>query len=203
MANILPSSIKQNADLAAYDDLFANRFANIDFSAVLSNLFDVVPAAALPALALQYGVTGYNGWRYAVTDDDKRALLKKAINLHQFKGTEYAIKEALKMIGLTPVVILKGAYSLYYNGEQYYNGGFLYGESNPFVIQVQVNQADFPVLSPQAVIDMIAIIYEFKSARDYLVSIDYKTIGAVESFSLVDVLNITVTTLGVPVNYVL
>ncbi len=203
MANLIPKSISKNSDLAAYDTMFATRMAGIDYSAVLSNLFDVVPAAALPALALQYGVTGYNGWRYAVTEADQRALLKKAVFLHQYKGTEYSIKEALKMIGLTPVTILKGMYFLYYNNEQYYNGGFLYGAPNPYVIQVNVSQSDFPALTAQNAIDAIAIIYEFKSARDYLVSVNYETITAIESAGVSDVLDLRVITLGVPVDYVL
>lgn len=203
MANILASSIKNVPDLAAYDNLFAARFSGIDFSSVLSNLLDVVPAVALPALALQYGVTGYNGWRYALTEADQRALLKRAIPLHQYKGTEYAIKEALKMIGLTPVTILKGMYFLYYNNDQFYNGSFFYGDPSPYVIQVNVNQVNFPTLTPQNVIDAIAIIYEFKSARDYLVSVNYGTTYVSESVAASDVLDLTVTTSGVPANYTL
>ena len=140
MDNILASALKNKPHIAAFDQMAGDRLYNIDLSALIPNLFDVVPAAALPYLAIQYGVSGYNGWRYADTEQKQRDLLKKAIEIHKYKGTEWSIKEALKMIGMTPVTIVKGQYLLYCNGEQFTGGNFLCGAPNPFVLQVQVDQ---------------------------------------------------------------
>ena len=203
MDKILASAIRNKLHLSAFDQMTESRFYEIDLSALISNLFDVVPADALPFLAQQYGITGYNGWRYAVTEQDKRDLLKRAIDVHKLKGTETAIVEALKMINVTPVTILKGEYELYCNGEQFTGGQFTCGGENPFVIQVQIMQADFPVISEDMATDMVAIILTHKSARDYLVSIDYFIDPFTDAFGLSDTLELEVVTAGIRSYYTL
>jgi phage tail P2-like protein len=50
---------------------------------------------------------GYKGWKLANTEDDKRSLIKKAIELHRYKGTVWAVKEAMKSIGFTDAVLIE------------------------------------------------------------------------------------------------
>jgi len=41
------------------------------------------------------------GWELAKTIEDKRRLIKSAIELHRYKGTPYAIKKVLEALGLS------------------------------------------------------------------------------------------------------
>ncbi len=44
---------------------------------------------------------GYEGWLNTKTDDEKRALIKKAIELHRYKGTKYALNNVLNSLNST------------------------------------------------------------------------------------------------------
>ena len=88
-------------NLQIFDEICAERFNALDLDCVLISLIDKVPSDALPHLAEQYHVTGNEGWLQAVTDTEKRNLIKSAIKIHRFKGTKYAIKEIFKTLNLS------------------------------------------------------------------------------------------------------
>lgn len=67
--------------------------------------FDQVEAQALVHLAEQFNVLGDAGWDLADTEAKKRALLKEAIALHCMKGTPYAVKRALELLGVQAQLI--------------------------------------------------------------------------------------------------
>lgn len=185
MDNLLPNSISGKEHLSAFDKAWEDRLSGIDVSALIPNLIDTVPEEALPYLAKQFNVLGFKGWRYTTTPDEQRALLKKAVELHKYDGTAWSIKEALKLIGITPVQIVIGQYKLKYNGEQFYNGGFAYGDKNPFTFQVQVNSTDFNNITQQIATDMVALIMEHKAARDLLTGVNVNH-DAVDSMKVSD-----------------
>lgn len=54
------------------------------------------PANVLPWLAWERHV---DGWEYAITEADQRALIKDSIELHRYKGTPWAVETALARIG--------------------------------------------------------------------------------------------------------
>src|SRR5436190_5414240 len=120
---ILASPLRDKAHLQAYDDTWAARLAGIDKAALTPNLFDTVPAEALPWLAKQYGLSGYNGWRYVIGDEAaQRQLLKDAVAIKKTKGTEFGIKNALdRFLGITDISVTKGEYLFYPDGQQLTN----------------------------------------------------------------------------------
>lgn len=61
----------------------------------LVNLADIVVASALPALGEQFHIMGDEGWNYARTEAERRALVKKAVELHRHKGTPWAVRTAI------------------------------------------------------------------------------------------------------------
>ena len=97
------SSLAQINDinLKIFDEICAERFNALNLECVLISLIDKVPSDALPHLAEQYHVTGNEGQLQAVTEEEKRNLIKSSIKMHRYKGTKYALKEIFRTLNLT------------------------------------------------------------------------------------------------------
>ncbi len=70
---------------------------------LLVNHFDSVPASALPHLIEQYALTEF-------TSDDMpdvavRRLLKRGLLLHRFRGSRFAVEEALSVAGIRAQIV--------------------------------------------------------------------------------------------------
>lgn len=174
MDNLLADSIRNVPHLAAFDALAAARFDAIDVSPILINLIDTVPASALPYLADQFDVSGIKGYKFAVTDTDKRDLIKKAIDLHRYKGTPFAVKESLKSLGITDVGILEGVLSIIYNGLYLYDGSFTYGEIQWPRFRVIINASTFSLVDMALYRNIVVLVNEYKNVRSHLVDISFR-----------------------------
>jgi len=122
------SAISAVPHLAAFVQVAQDQFFDIDLSGLLLYIIDTAPADTLPYLAEQFDVLGYKGWLFADTEEKKRALLKKAIQLHRKKGTPWSIKEAIKAIGYNGAQVVEGVGVTYdgtidFDGTQDYGGG--------------------------------------------------------------------------------
>ena len=102
---ILPDSIAIYPDIAGLDKAIAKYIAGIPVAELLVYNIDQVDAKAIPALAEQFDVLGYKGMRLAKTEDDQRQIIKRAIELHRYKGTIWSVKEAMKSVGFADVTI--------------------------------------------------------------------------------------------------
>jgi len=67
-----------------------------DISKLLVYIIDSVDASALNWLAWQFHI---EGWELAQTEQEKRNLIRRAIQLHKFKGTLFGIKTACQLAG--------------------------------------------------------------------------------------------------------
>lgn len=105
--SILPDSVVVFNDVAAFDIAIKNQLDTIDISKILMYLIDQVDAAAIPTLAEQFDVLGFKGLRLANNEQEQRAIIKKAIELHRYKGTLYGVKEAMKAVGFADAVIVE------------------------------------------------------------------------------------------------
>jgi phage tail P2-like protein len=105
---ILPDSIAIQNDIAAIDIAIKKYLETIPLERLLVYDVDNITAEALPVLAAQFDVLGYKGMRLAVTEQDKRNLIKSAIELHRYAGTPWAVKEAMKRVGFYDAVITEG-----------------------------------------------------------------------------------------------
>jgi len=108
MAKAMADSIAYLPEMDGWYQVIKDELATIDLTQLLVYMIDTVDAKALSFLGAQFDVLGYKGFRLAATDDDRRSILKRAIELHRYKGTDWAIKEALKSIGFADVVLLRG-----------------------------------------------------------------------------------------------
>jgi len=111
MANFpMADSISYLPESEAWFNAFMQELGLIDLSKLLVYLIDEVDASALVSLGSQFDVLGYRGFKLAQDEQGQREIIKRAIELHRFKGTEWAIMEALKSIGFTDVELVKTGY---------------------------------------------------------------------------------------------
>ena len=111
MANdntILADSISEVAHLKAFDLLWAQRLSAIEIDQLLVYVIDTVTATALPYLADQFDVAGEKGYRLATTDEQRREIIKRAIELKRYIGTVWAIKQAMISVGFGDAQLIEG-----------------------------------------------------------------------------------------------
>jgi len=106
--NILASSISGIPHIAAFDAVFASRMAQLEIEAVLVYIIDTVTASALPLLARQFDVEGFMGYGAATNDEQRRAIIKQAIELKRYRGTVWAIKQAMILVGYQDDTLIEG-----------------------------------------------------------------------------------------------
>lgn len=97
--SLLVPALRNDLGMRALETLAA-RVSALDLAPTVLYDFDNVSASALIHLAEQFNVLGDAGWDIANTDDKKRALLKEAVALHRIKGTPYAVKRSLELLGV-------------------------------------------------------------------------------------------------------
>lgn len=96
MDNLIP--IKDQSSIA-FNELF-NRLGTLDLTPILIYLIDNVKIDALPHLADQFHITGNEGWIFSKTEEEKRALIKNAIQIHKYKGTKFSLEKVLEALNL-------------------------------------------------------------------------------------------------------
>ncbi len=99
MALLIPK-LHEDKKLSAVEKLFVEIFNDLLQKAPLTQVYtriDYLPEEALDLLAHQFHIEGYD---LAQSVEEKRNLIKSAIELHKYKGTKYAIKKVLEALGL-------------------------------------------------------------------------------------------------------
>lgn len=193
MGNILASGISNIPHLAAFDAMVEERFANLDIQAVLIYLVDIVKPSALIPLAEQFDVMGFKGFNFATTEQEQRDLIKKAIELHRFKGTPWSIKEALKAIGYYDVIIEERLDTgILYNGLQYHNGSYYYNSGHWADFRVTLDIGNNMGINALSAEQAVILINEYKNVRSRLVDMNYQA-SLTDVLNIADELDITIT----------
>lgn len=146
---IIADSVGIFKNIEAFDLASKAWMDDIKLEVLLVYVIDQVDSNALPVLAEQFDVLGYRGWKLANTDADKRALIKKAIELHRYKGTSWAVSEAMKAIGFTDAQIIE------HTGTSWAN------------FKVQLFNQSVPITT-QSIADLHKMIEEYKNTRSNL-----------------------------------
>ncbi|MBI4691687.1 MAG: phage tail protein I, partial [Nitrospirae bacterium] len=96
--DLLPPNLQGDKNLEGLCEAADKVFAIEDkLDKLLVYLIDEVSADVLPFLAWQFHV---EGWELSGTESEKRTLIKNSIELHRYKGTPWAIENALKSISI-------------------------------------------------------------------------------------------------------
>ena len=165
MSNIQPKSISKAPHVAAFDSLAETRLAALDPSVVITYLIDTVSASALPYLAETFDVMGYKGYRLATTDEQRREIIKQAIELKRRMGTAWAVRQALSAVGFgSEAVIVESCGTT----------------GNPSIdwaiFRVEIDLGDSVGISGTLEDEATALINEYKNVRSHLDSITYKAV---------------------------
>jgi hypothetical protein len=171
MADWIASALKKHPHIMALHDVVKDRFDTLPIEAVLVYLIDFVAEDALYTLAEQFNVLGYKGYFLATTEAEKRAIIKRAIDLQRFKGTPWSIKEALRQFGYPDVTILENTGSgPKYDAVYTHNGAILHSSDYHWAnFDVVFDMADYPLGFTAAQQEQIyQIIMEYKNVRSNL-----------------------------------
>jgi len=163
---ILADSIAYVKHLAAFDLLVKKRFSELELDRLLVYIIDTVDSEAIPYLAKQFDVLGYKGFRLASNEAEQREIIKRSIELHRFKGTLWAVREALKSIGFGEAII-----------EEHVEGHWA-----KFRVTIELGGRPLNVLEIE---DLVKMIYEYKNERSHLADLSY-TISFEDGIILID-----------------
>ncbi|HCB5555461.1 TPA: phage tail protein I [Salmonella enterica subsp. enterica serovar Ouakam] len=147
---LLPPPLASDERFSILANIAAERFAQIDLTALLVYLVDIVDASALPSLAEQFHVQGLEGWLFAVNEQEKRELIKQAIELHKYKGTPWAVRRVLEILSLPGTI----SEWFEYGGKAYF-----------FKVEIKlINQG----MDENLFNNLVDLIHEYKNVRSKL-----------------------------------
>lgn len=167
--SILPPSVNIDKRIVLLEQLFAERLAGLDLSVLLVNLIDRVEASALVWLGKQFSLFG-DGWELAKDEQGRRELIKTAIEIHRYKGTPWAIKQALAVLGFGDAVLIEHTGYRTHDGSFRHDGSQVYQSPNWWEYDLKLNR---PITREQAVKIRLALV-EIAPARAVLKRIDMR-----------------------------
>lgn len=145
---LIPAGIRDASTLALND--LIDRMGTVDLTPLLVYLIDNVSSSALPHLAEQFNVTGYEGWLQTTNTAERRALIKTAIAKHYYKGTPYSIRQAIEDMGYSAAIIEWFDYA-----------------GQPFHFKVEVTTNGVEIDEPRGQI-IEKLVSEYKNVRSVL-----------------------------------
>ncbi|MBJ3622521.1 phage tail protein I [Salmonella enterica subsp. enterica serovar Weltevreden] len=146
----MPPPLASDERFSVLANIAAERFAQIDLTALLVYLVDIVDASALPSLAGQLHVQGLEGWLFAANEQEKRELIKQAIELHKYKGTPWAVRRVLEILSLPGTI----SEWFEYGGKAYF-----------FKVEIElINQG----MDENLFNNLVDLIHEYKNVRSKL-----------------------------------
>ncbi|WP_333656293.1 phage tail protein I, partial [Dissulfurispira sp.] len=150
--DLLPPNLQGDKNIeglcAAADKVFS---VENELDKLLVYLIDDVPASILPYLAWQFHVEGYD---LTKTDTEKRSLIKKSLELHRYKGTPWAVENAISTLGFPSEVI-----------EWFRYGG------NSYRFKVSVDISKNRGIDEQLISQIEKLIHQYKNVRSWLETI--------------------------------
>ncbi|MCY1531747.1 Phage tail protein [compost metagenome] len=169
----LPPALAGDERFAQLCQLLQETFSDLDLSAMLVYLVDQVKSPLLPFLADQFSLLDEAAWLLAESEDATRGLIKNAVELHRFKGTPWAIREVIRLLGFGEVVLQEGLGGLAYDGSATFNGFRVYGDVGSWsVYRVILNQA---ITNDQAEL-LRRVLRAIAPARCRLASLEYQSV---------------------------
>jgi len=147
---LLPPSLagdeKIRALIESAEPLFEKALENTIYTLIYSRIAEL-PEEVLDLLAWQFHV---EGWELASSIEEKRNLIKKAIELHSYKGTKWAILQVLKALNLSGEI----------------KEWFEYG-GKPYKFKVDLGIQNRKI-TPELRDKLIKLINEYKNERSWL-----------------------------------
>jgi len=175
MDDLLQPSLQGDARMEALARLIA-RLSGLPTATPIVNLVDLVDASALASLGEQFHVMGVEGWNLAATEEARRTLLKKAIELHRHKGTPWAVEEALRATGFTGAEVREGRGACRHDGEIAHNGSSSYYSGNRWALfDIEIDLGDSAGMDAASRARVRETVNAWKNARSHLRAMSWRT----------------------------
>ena len=147
---LFPPNLREDKNIQAFAEILDRVFSELT-EEELNKLFvyaiDSQTEEVLDWLAWQFHVEGYE---LAQTIEEKRNLVKNAIELHRYKGTKYAVEGVLRFLNLPGEI----------------QEWFEYG-GDPYRFKVEVSSPSRQII-PELRDRLIQLINEYKNERSWL-----------------------------------
>lgn len=146
-------------------------FAEPNLALIMTNLVEITPAEYLDLLAEKWSVTGYDGWLLAESDEAKRNLIARAVDLHRHKGTPWAMREIIRQLGFGEIEIIEGLFDKRHDGAIRRDGTYYHGDRAKWAHYRVILQN--VITNDQAEL-LRKTLRAFAPARCILASLDYR-----------------------------
>ncbi|MEZ1436985.1 phage tail protein [Pseudomonas sp. SAR267] len=170
----LPPVLASDERFALLAALLDETMAEVDLDAMLVYLVDLVKPTLLPVLADQFSMLDEAAWLLAESVDARRNLIKGAAELHRYKGTPWAVREVIRLLGFGEVTIQEGLSGQVRNGSIRRDGSHVHGDPGSWpCYRVFLNRS---ITNDQAVL-VRRLLLSGAPARCRLVSLDYTAVA--------------------------
>lgn len=132
-----------------------------------------IPAELLPYLAWALSIE--EEWRFARSDQERRTLVATSIDLHRYKGTPYAVRRGMQLLGFRDAEIIEGLPALHHDGEITRDGHHAFaGAARWALFRVAVDLGNQEGLDHQRIARIRHIIEYYKNARSHLYALTFR-----------------------------
>lgn len=170
----LPPALAGDERFALLCELLGESLDSLDINAMLVYLVDLVKPQLLPYLADQFSLFDEAAWLLAESEDSKRNLIKNSAQLHRYKGTPWAIREVIRLLGFGEVILQEGLNNQVRDGSITRNGNHVHGDPGAWPLyRVFLKRA---ITNDQAVL-LRRLLLSVAPARCRLVSLDYQSVA--------------------------
>lgn len=170
----LPPALASDERFTHLADLLDESMAEVDLDAMLVYLVDLVKPNLLPVLADQFSMLDEAAWLLAESVDARRNLIKSAAELHRHKGTPWAIREVIRLLGFGEITLQEGLGNQVRDGSIFRDGAHVHGDPGSWPLyRIFLNQ---PVTNDQAAL-IRRLLLSVAPARCRLVSLDYASVA--------------------------
>ncbi|WP_409284298.1 phage tail protein [Pseudomonas protegens] len=170
----LPPALAGDERFAVLCELLDEALEGLDLNALLVYLVDLVKPALLPNLADQFSLLDEAAWQLAESDEAKRNLVKNAAQLHRYKGTPWAVREVIRLLGFGEVTLQEGMNNRLRDGSITRNGGYVHGDPSAWALYRVVLQR--AITNDQAAL-LRRLLLSVAPARCRLVTLDYQSVA--------------------------
>ncbi|WP_442489384.1 phage tail protein I [Halomonas litopenaei] len=141
----------------------------------LRTLWDprTVPADLLPYLAWSLSID--LEWGFARTEQEQRDLVAAAVELHRYKGTPYAVRRGMALLGFRDAEIHEGMAALRHDGEVDRDGRQRFaGDARWALFRITADLGNHEGLDGQRLVRIRRIVEHYKNARSHLHALSFR-----------------------------
>lgn len=170
----LPPALAGDERFAMLCELLDETLDGLDINAMLVYLVDLLKPQLLTYLADQFSLLDEAAWVLAESEDAKRDLIKNSAQLHRYKGTPWAIREVIRLLGFGEVTIQEGLNNQVRDGSINRDGNHVHGDPAAWPLYRVFLQR--VITNDQAAL-LRRLLLSVAPARCRLVSLDYSSVA--------------------------